>query len=170
MFIFEKKQRVMEALIEAPEVDLDFDTDQKMSSRIHSFLQTHIGHLLELVYYKQYTVYTELDLEFASGKTRPDLCIFPYTTINWLADEIIVNDVPLTTIEILSPKQNLTDLVERIYAKHFPAGVKSVWVVSPPLQLITIFLPNQQKINVIEGMLIDPATGIQISVDEVFQV
>ncbi len=160
----------MKALIEAPEVDLDFDTDEKMSSLLHGILQSHISHLLELAYQSQYTIITELNLEFASGKARPDLCIFPRLAINWLADEIIVNDVPLTTIEILSPKQNLTDLIDRIYAKHFPAGVKSVWIVSPPLQLITIFLPNQQKINVIEGTLTDPATGIQISIDEVFRM
>ena len=179
--IFEKKQSVMEALLEMPEIDFnheietEFDTDVKMSSRLHAYLQTHISYLLELAYANQYTIFTELDLDFASGKTRPDLCIFPRTPINWLADDIVVQDVPLTTIEILSPcdgptKQNLTELIERIYAKHFPAGVKSVWLVIPPLELITVFLPNQQKINVIEGILTDPATGLQLNLTEVFRV
>lgn len=166
----------MEALIETPDVDVsdeietDPDTDVKMSSRLHSYLQIRIGRLLELAYEDQYTIYSELDLRFASGKTRPDLCIFPRTVINWLADEVIVQDVPLTTIEILSPKQNLTELIERIYAKHFPAGVKSVWLVIPPLELITVFLPHQQKINVTNDLLTDPATGLHINLAEVFRI
>lgn len=171
----------MEALLEMPEIDFnheietELDTDVKISSRLHAYLQTHISYLLELAYANQYTIFTELDLDFASGKTRPDLCIFPRTPINWLADDIVVQDVPLTTIEILSPcdgptKQNLTELIERIYAKHFPAGVKSVWLIIPPLELITVFLPNQQKINVIEGILTDPATGLQLNLAEVFRV
>lgn len=41
---------------------------------------------------------------------------------------------------------------------------------NPPLELITVFLPNQQEINVIGGLLTDPATGIQLNVDDVFRV
>ncbi|MGA0560324.1 Uma2 family endonuclease [Larkinella sp. VNQ87] len=143
--------------------------DEKMSSYNHSVLQSRLAFLLLLAYRSQYSILTELDFEFASGKTRPDLSILPKRPTNWLNDEIVVQDVPLTTIEILSPSQPLDSLIERVYQKHFPAGVKTVWIVSPALQLVTIFLPNRQHINVTEGNVTDPVTGIQVSLAEIFE-
>ncbi len=139
-----------------------------MSSLLHGFLQSRISRLIDVAYSSQYSVITELDLSFASGKTRPDLCIFPKITFDWLADEIVVTEIPLTTIEILSPAQNLTALIDRVYAKHFPAGVKSVWIVSPPLKLITIFLPDRSRINFSTGLLTDAATTIELDLSAVF--
>ena len=156
-----------EAIIE-PTVDLETE-DEKMSSLNHSELQSHLAFLLRLAYRHQYSIFTELDLNFASGKTRPDLCIFPKRPLDWMNDEVVVQDVPLTTIEILSPEQSLTSLIDRIYKKHFPAGVKTVWLVLPALQLITVLLPSRQRINVTEGVLTDPVTGLQLTLAEVFE-
>ncbi len=140
-----------------------------MSSYNHSELQTRLGFLLMLAYRHQYSILTELDFAFASGKTRPDLCILPKRKANWMEDEIIVSDVPLTTIEILSPEQSMNSLLDRIYKKHFPAGVKTVWLIIPAIQIITILLPDQSRINVTEGVLTDPVTGLQLTISEVFE-
>jgi Uma2 family endonuclease len=160
----------MEAII-----DLDHDAiddelqDVKMSSLNHSQLQLRIGFLLMLAYQNEYSMYTELDLSFASGKTRPDLCIFPKRPTDWLVDQIVVTDVPLTTIEILSPEQSMNELIGRIYKKHFPAGVKTVWLVVPALRLITVLLPDRTSFSVTEGTLTDPVTGLQLVISEVFE-
>ncbi|GAB2592885.1 hypothetical protein GCM10027190_46550 [Spirosoma areae] len=61
----------MEAVIEHPVGD-EFQ-DEKMSSYNHSVLQSHLAFLLLSVYRNQYSILTELDFDFASGKTRPDL-------------------------------------------------------------------------------------------------
>ena len=143
--------------------------EEKISSYNHAELQSHLAFLLRFSYRHQYSILTELDFEFAAGKTHPDLCILPKRRADWLSDEIIVHDVPLTTLEILSPEQSLNSLIERIYTKHFPAGVKTVWIVSPALQIITIFLPDRQRINFTEGVVTDPATGIQVNLTEVFE-
>lgn len=132
-------------------------------------MQSHLAFLLRLAYRQQYSILTELDLDFASGKTRPDLCIFPKRQTDWMNDEIVVHDVPLTTIEILSPEQSLTSLLDRIYKKHFPAGVKTVWLILPALEIITVLLPDRQRINVTEGVLTDPVTGLQLTLSEVFE-
>jgi Uma2 family endonuclease len=146
--------------------DLD---DEKMSSFNHSLLQSRMAFLLLSTYRAQYSILTELDFEFASGKTRPDLCILPKRKVDWLDDEIVVQDVPLTTIEILSPEQSLNALLERVYQKHFPAGVKTVWIVSPALQIVSIFLPDKQRTNFTEGLITDPVTGIQLQLSEIFE-
>ncbi|GAB3025492.1 Uma2 family endonuclease [Spirosoma pulveris] len=155
----------MESVVEQP---VEYE-DEKMSSLNHSELQSRLAFLFMLAYRQQYSIFTELDLEFASGKTRPDLCIFPKRQMNWLTDEIIVHDVPLTTIEILSPEQSLNSLIERIYQKHFPAGVKTVWLIVPSLQIVSILLPNRQQLNVTEGVITDPETGLQLNMADIFE-
>ncbi|MCY7353008.1 MAG: Uma2 family endonuclease [Cytophagaceae bacterium] len=145
------------------------DSDEKMSSVNHSELQSHLAFLLRLAYRQQYSILTELDFDFASGKTRPDLCILPKRRADWLADEIIMQEVPLTTIEILSPEQSLNSLTDRIYKKHFPAGVKTVWLVIPPVQTVSILFPDRRQINFAQGTVADPVTGIQLQLSEIFE-
>lgn len=155
----------MESVVEQP---IGYE-DEKMSSLNHSELQSRLAFLFMLAYRQQYSIFTELDLEFASGKTRPDLCIFPKRQMNWLTDEIIIHDVPLVTIEILSPQQSLNSLIERIYEKHFPAGVKTVWLIVPSLQIVSILLPNRQQLNFTEGVITDPETGFQLNLADIFE-
>jgi len=148
---------------------LEDSRDEKISSINHAELQSHLSFLLRLDYRSQYSIYTELDFDFASGKTRPDLCIMTKRKANWLVDEIIVQEVPLTTIEILSPEQSLASLTSRIYAKHFPAGVKSVWLIVPTVQTVSILFPDQHQITAVEGTITDPVTNIQLKLSEIFE-
>ena len=156
----------MEVVLEIPVDELQ---DEKMSSLNHSDLQTRLGFLLMSAYRQQYSIYTELDFKFASGKTRPDLCIMPKRKVNWLTDEIVVEEVPITTIEILSPEQSLNSLTDRIYNKHFPAGVQTVWLVVPTVQTVSILLPNKTQLNFSQGIITDPVTNIQLNLSEIFE-
>ncbi|MCY7358465.1 MAG: Uma2 family endonuclease [Rudanella sp.] len=158
----------MEAILENLSIS-DENQDEKMSSLNHSDLQTRLGFLLMSAYRQKYSIYTELDFDFASGKTRPDLCIMPKRKANWLADEIVMQDVPFTTIEILSPEQSLNSLTERIYKKHFPAGVKTVWLVVPTVQTVSILLPDRKQVNFSQGIITDPVTNIQLNLNDIFE-
>lgn len=157
----------MEAILDYPVVDER--QDEKMSSFNHSELQSHMAFLLRSAYRHEYSILTELDFDFASGKTRPDLCIMPKRKINWLDDEIIVEDAPITTIEILSPEQSLNSLTKRIYEKHFPAGVQTVWLIVPPTQTVSILLPDKTQFNFAEGIVTDPVTNIQLNLSDIFE-
>lgn len=145
------------------------DSDEKMSSFNHSLLQSHLAFLLQQAYRQKYSILTELDFDFASGKTRPDLCILPKRRADWLEDEIIVHEVPITTIEILSPEQSLNSLTERIYKKHFPAGVKTVWLVVPTVQTVSILLPDRRQLNFAQGQVTDPVTSIELPLSAIFE-
>lgn len=158
----------MEAFIEIP-VIADDAQDEKMSSYNHSELQSHLAFLFRAAYRREYSILTELDFAFASGRTRPDLCIMPKRRADWLTDEIVVQDVPLTTIEILSPEQSLNSLTERIYEKHFPAGVKTVWLVVSTVQTVSILLPDRKQVNFASGTVVDPVTGIQLELSDIFE-
>lgn len=157
----------MEAILDYPVVDER--QDEKMSSFNHSELQSHMAFLLRSAYRHEYSILTELDFDFASGKTRPDLCIMPKRKINWLDDEIIVEDAPITTIEILSPEQSLNSLTKRIYDKHFPAGVQTVWLIVPPTQTVSILLPDKTQFNFAEGIVTDPVTNIRLNLSDIFE-
>ena len=143
--------------------------DEKMSSFNHSELQSRLAFLLMSAYRNKYSILTELDFEFASGKTRPDLCIMTKRKVDWLADEIIVQEVPLTTIEILSPEQSLNSLTDRICKEHFPAGVKTVWLGVSTVQTVSILLPDRKQMNFAQGIIIDPMTNIQLKLSEIFE-
>ncbi len=136
----------MEDILDLPVLFNNDTNDEEMSSFNHSELQSRLTFLLMSAYRHQYSIPTELDFEFASGKTRPDLCILPKRKANWLADELVMQDIPLTTIEILSPEQSLNSLTDRVYNKHFPAGVQTVWLVIPTVQTISILLPDRTQL------------------------
>jgi Uma2 family endonuclease len=157
----------MEAVLEIP-IDEELQ-EEKMSSINHSELQSHLAFLLRSAYRNEYSIMTELDFDFASGKTRPDLCILPKRKINWLDDEIIVDETPISTIEILSPEQSLKSLTDRIYKKHFPAGVQTVWLVIPTVQTVSILFPDKKQLNFAQGIVHDPITNIQLDMAEIFE-
>ena len=52
---------------------------------------------------------------------------------------------------------------------YFPMGVKSAWIVLPEFKAIQVVLPDDQKHYFDAGTLTDPATGIQISIEKVFE-
>lgn len=117
----------------------------------------------------QYDVFPELELELKGIKVKPDICIYPNLKIDWLNDVIFMNQPPITAIEILSPKQALTDLTDKVINVYFPAEVKSAWVVIPTVKTVYLFLPNQEPQTFsIHDTFTDPATNISAAVAEFF--
>jgi len=79
-----------------------------------------------------------------------------------------VQDTPLTTIEILSPKQDLDTLLEK--AELFlAAGVKSCWIVIPAVGTIAVFTgPTTYRSFANGGAVIDEVLGVEIPLAEIF--
>jgi Uma2 family endonuclease len=79
-----------------------------------------------------------------------------------------MTEMPLTAIEIISPSQTDTELIKKIN-RYFNAGVKSCWLVNPAFQAVYVYseIGKYQFFN--SGMtLLDPATGIELPLSEVF--
>ncbi len=85
-----------------------------------------------------------------------------------LADEIKVSEVPITTIEILSPKQNIEDIKNKFFNIYFPAGVKSAWLIIPPLRSVHIFTPDKKFVSYNAGKLTDKACEVELELDNFF--
>ncbi|MEO1259870.1 MAG: Uma2 family endonuclease [Bacteroidota bacterium] len=151
--------------------DYETQRDKPMPSYNHSILQLKIGTLLYNYYGKEFTLgsETDLDLPNASRPTVPDISIFEKRKPSLSNDTLKVKEPPLTTIEILSPKQDLENVKDKIFNNYFPAGIKSAWVVVPTTRTVTIYTPDEKFVTYATGKFTDGATGIALDIDEVFE-
>lgn len=149
--------------------DYEIERGKPMPSKNHNRVQMMLGFLLMGKYFNIYDILTEADLDLPTGWLVPDLVIYPKLEYDWLHDEIKMTQVPITTIEILSPKQSIADLVIKAKDKYLPAGVKSSWVIVPPLKQVTILYPDGNSETFTSGKIIDKATGVELEIDQIFR-
>jgi Uma2 family endonuclease len=143
-----------------------------MPSLHHSSIQNRLSFLLTRDFYQKFQILSELALDFKPKGATPDLCIYEKMTFDYAQDEDVVKMTapPLTTVEILSPTQALDGVILKIRKNYFTNGVKSAWVVLPPLKTIVLLLPDQEPQYFSSGKMNDPVTGIELKMEEVFEV
>lgn len=122
-----------------------------------------------LPYEDRYDILPELEFELSAGRLKPDVAILPRLQYDWEADIIRYPNPPITAIEILSPTQSFDSLVAKIRQQYFPSGVQSAWLVVPSVRNIYLFLPGQAAEVIATGVLYDPVTKIEISLDSLFR-
>lgn len=137
-----------------------------LPSKNHSITQARIGTLLQ--HDERFNVFSELSLELNEWKATPDLALYWYAAMDWLHDEVRVTEPPLLAIEIVSPSQTLANLVEKAQ-QYLAHGVQSAWIVQPQLCLITVMTAGNKPTTYTHGTFTDPATGIIISLDDIFR-
>ena len=161
---------MFENQFETEVTEFEFNTYHRMPSKNHGMLQTRIAGLIDAKYRKEYSALSAVNLDLTSGKAIPDVAIYPKLSFVWDDDVIQMTTPPLIAIEILSPKQAVTDLTDKNNQIYFPAGVKSVWIIIPSLETIYI-IPNKGKKKIYtEGVFKDPSTGIELSIEDIFAV
>lgn len=148
--------------------DYEIERNKPMPNRIHGTLQSKINFLLLLAYSDQFSFPNELSLDTTPSST-PDICIYPKKELDIKVAMAKEKEAPLTTIEIISPSRSLNELMHKAWDIYFPMGVKSAWIVLPEFKAIQVVLPNDEKHYFDSGTLTDPATGIQISIEKVFE-
>ncbi len=138
-----------------------------MPSRNHGLVQYYL--VLALSRYDQdYSVIPELSLELAGRPMVPDLSVYPKLKHDWRHDEVKMTEPPLLVIEIMSPTQGMEEVVLKAEA-YLEAGVKACWIVQPALEAIAVMDPGAKPKVFTSGELTDPATGISITVEEIFR-
>ena len=139
-----------------------------MPSRNHSRAAHNVGVLLDR-FKDRYVIHDQLSLNLDGWQTIPDLCLYPRGELpsDWLTDDDEVTQPPVLIIEVLSPKQNLQPLVDKIrdYLRH---GVKSCWLVEPATGVISVFPASGGRRAFTEGMLRDEIVGIELPIADVF--
>ena len=104
-----------------------------------------------------------------TGKCKPDVAIFPNLPVDWLNDVIYYNQPPIIDIEILSPKQALTDLTDKALKHYFPAGVQVVWIIIPTTRIVQALLPDGSIQTWSTGIMRDPVTGLEVDLGYLFR-
>jgi hypothetical protein len=145
---------------------IEEEIEKPILSKNHSLIQSRLTVAFSKAQ-NQYDILPELSLELVTGKATPDISIFPKLTYNWLFDEIRITEPPLTVVEILSPKQSIDELTDKVNL-YFGAGVKSYWVVIIPFKTINLINVNQEISTFTSGKIKDPATGIEIEMSDIF--
>ena len=155
--------------METPFHDLieEYHSEDIMSLN-HSRLIHRISVALDR-YGEEYDVFPELELELSTGKCKPDICVYPKMPYDWLNDVIYFKKPPVLAIEVLSPKQGLSDITDKVTKIYFPAGVETVWIVVPGLQLIQVMTSDGKRLTSTEGVLIDPITNIELDTSYIFR-
>ncbi|MCB0519570.1 MAG: Uma2 family endonuclease [Lewinellaceae bacterium] len=157
-----------EVLSDSPAIESDYETERNkpMPNRIHGTIQTRLVVLLDQ-YSDRYQFSSEVTLDTTPPST-PDILFFHKKQLNWKTVEAKEKEMPITTIGILSPRQTIEDLAEKAWNTYFPAGVQSAWIVVPPLKTVSILTPDDKQLVFSQGTLTDPVTGIQLSVEKIF--
>ena len=96
-------------------------------------------------------------------------CIYPKKNLDIKGIQAKESEPPFTTIEIISPSQSINELAHKAWDLYFPMGVKSAWIVVPEFKAIHIMLPGDENHYFDKGTLHDPATGIELEVEKVFE-
>jgi Uma2 family endonuclease len=154
----------------APDIsDYELERGKPMPSLNHSAVQLNIGVELKTRYREQFRFVSEINIAIAGRVMVPDIGIFPKMALDMANDSIVVQQLPLTTIEILSPAQAFDELVDKARA-YFDAGVKSCWIVLPKAQAVFVYsAPGQYEFFHNAETLTDPATGIELPLTPLFE-
>jgi Uma2 family endonuclease len=152
-----------------PVLSEEIQDDRPAPSRNHSRAAHNIGVVLNR-FKDRFSIHQQLALNLDGWQTIPDLCLFhkDVLSVDWLSDEDEVTIPPTLVIEILSPKQNLQPLIDKI-REYGRRGVKSCWLVEPATTVISIFPAAGGSRAFTEGILRDEIVGIEISVADVFE-
>jgi Uma2 family endonuclease len=162
-----------------PMSDYERERGKPVPSKNHSVAQRNL--LFALAPYRtRFSLMPELALDPGDGgrPVTPDLAIYPPLEIDFTEDEVRMTDLPLVAVEIQSPTQSPNDLVQKA-KRLLAAGVRSAWIVLPPLQTITVCTRAdagaaatsgglQQSTYEVGETLTDPATGIEVALADVF--
>ncbi len=149
--------------------DYELERGKPLPSTVHSLIQGNSIFALKSNYGKIYHVLPELSLDTPDHKPLvPDIAIYPKFDIDRQHDVLRREDAPLATLEILSPKQSLSDLIEKTQ-RYFQLGVTSCWIIIPGMDAIAVsHQPGQYTFFSGTETLQDDKLNIQIPLSEVF--
>lgn len=159
----------MEAIIDQLS-EYELERGKPMPTYNHAVVQGNLLFLLKAGYRKTYTILPEINITMPDRPdTVPDLAIYPKLPVDFLHDVQSMTQMPLTVVEIISPSQSNDEILAK-FERYFAAGVQSCWLVIPGFQSISVYAaPGQYQFFNRGTMLTDPATGIELIIDDVFE-
>ncbi len=122
----------------------------------------------ELVRQKEFRAHSELTIVIDGDEHQPDISVYKRKKLDYISeeDQVRMEELPLTAIEIVSPSQTMNDLIRKANL-YLQSAIQSVWIVHPQTHSITVKTKNATRIYH-EGVLEDPA-GIRADLVVIFE-
>ncbi|MDJ1185801.1 Uma2 family endonuclease [Roseofilum casamattae] len=140
----------------------------------HSRLQLQLCNRINLIAESAQIAYAfpELRCSFDLRSVVPDIAVFLWSRIPFDEDGEVPNDfflVPDWTIEILSPEQRSTRVIDNILycLEH---GCQLGWLIDPTDRSILVFRPQLQPLILRDGdrLSVPEFIDLDVTVDEIF--
>ena len=123
----------------APEIsDYELERGKPMPSLNHSAVQSNLIFELKTRYREQFRFLSEINVAIAGRVMVPDIGIFPTMVLDMANDSIVARQLPLTTIEILSPDDRMSEVREKLL-EYLEWGVLHVWLIDPRQRVFSVF-------------------------------
>lgn len=149
--------------------EYELERDKPMPSKNHAIVQGNLHFLIRSAYGERFRVLPEVSIVVSSREKVPDIAIYPSMEFTPGEDETRLENAPLGVIEILSPSQSLTELLNKS-AAYFEAGVLSYWLVLPDLRSVYVFsAPGEYEVFIKEDKLEDPRLEIELELKAIFK-
>jgi Uma2 family endonuclease len=147
--------------------DYEIERGKPMPSKQHALVQTRIsGEFYANI--PKYLALSEISLDLKGKEKVPDLAIYEKATFETEGEEIRTIQIPLAVVEILSPTQNINELVEKSKI-YFENGIKSYWLVVPVLKSVFIYHEYGNFIDFQhQEILKDEVLGVELDLKMVF--
>lgn len=157
----------------SPDEGAEFDD---MGSYNHSTVQANLAYLLKGL--GRFSVSIELSLDSSALDTAlykvkdeliPDVCIYLKRDLSVPFDILKMNEMPLMVVEVLSPRQYVTSLLEKFHA-YFALGIRSCWLVDPATHTVHIYATmTEWRTFGMDETLDDQTLAIQLPVAAIFE-
>lgn len=136
-----------------------------MPSFNHASIQSEL--IVAFASSRSFRVCSELTLDIGGVSYTPDLSVYERQALDLRHDVIHTTTPPLLVVEIFSPRQGTQEVMDKVDA-YFRFGVKSCWVVAPPLHTVRILTADGFEGTYHTGTVKDPVTGLAAQLEEVF--
>jgi Uma2 family endonuclease len=181
----------MSEILELQEQEEQFqDEVDGMPSKKHSTVQTNItGLLFNDDRFKPFIELSldasQIDLTQFGLKTKdeliPDICVYVKkkppiakpelkSKPKRLDDDILkVSAMPSLAIEVLSPRQTITELLNKFNA-FFALGIQSCWLVMPSIEIIKIYSQQgaYKSFDMNDTEIVDEVLDIHLPIQKIF--
>jgi Uma2 family endonuclease len=109
---------------------------------------------------------SQFDLK-SKEEIKPDLALYTKRGLSRPKDTLKMKEMPLMALEIVSPKQGLYEIAEKVRL-YFTLGIQSCWVVEPITHAITVYASSDQWETFSRGEVVDEKLGIRLPISEIF--